>query len=68
MPQTEAQVRASKKYHQKFDEVKMRVPKGERQKFQAHAEAQGESLNAFLYRAVLETMERDSEAPAPTGL
>ena len=28
----------------------------------AHAEAQGESLNAFINRAITETMERDAPA------
>lgn len=27
---------------------------------QAHAEAQGESLNGFIKRAIMETMERDN--------
>lgn len=61
MPQSDAQLRAAKKYHQKLDEVKLRVPKGERQVLQDHAQSQGESLNTFLYRAVTETMERDRD-------
>lgn len=61
MPQSEAQVRATKKYHQKFDDIKMRVPKGERQLLQEHADSQGESLTKFLYRAAKETMERDKK-------
>ena len=59
MAQTEAQLRASKKYHDKFDDIKLRVPKGERQILQDHAASQGESLNNFLRRAAHETMERD---------
>lgn len=61
MPQSDAQSRATKKYHQKFDDVKLRVPKGERELLQAHAESQGESLNAFLRRAAKETIARDRE-------
>ena len=61
MAQTEAQARAVKKYHDKFDDIKMRVPKGERQVLQDHAESQGESLNAFLYRAAKETIEHDNQ-------
>ena len=60
MAQTEAQAKATKKYHQKFDEVKMRVLKGEREILQAHAASQGESLTVFLRRAAKETMERDN--------
>ena len=61
MAQTDAQARATKKYHDKFDDIKMRVPTGERQVLQSHAESQGESLNAFLCRAAHETMERDTK-------
>lgn len=64
MPQSEAQARAAKKYHQKFDDIKLRVPKGERQILQAHAESQKESLTAFLRRAINETMARDKENKA----
>lgn len=59
MSQTEAQLKASKKYHDKFDDIKVRVPKGERQVWQEHAAGQNESLNTFITRAVSETMERD---------
>lgn len=36
------------------------MPKGQKDVAKAHAEAQGESLNAFINRAINETMERDS--------
>lgn len=61
MSQTEAQLRASKKYHDKFDDIKVRVPKGKRQVWQDHAASQNESLNGFITRAVSEAMERDLE-------
>ena len=61
MAQTEAQLRASKKYHDKFDDIKVRVPKGVRQEWQDHAASQNESLNSFISRAVSETMKRDKE-------
>lgn len=60
MPLSEARNKANKKYYDKFDDIKLRVPKGERQMLQNHAAAQGESLNAFLYRAAKETIERDT--------
>ena len=59
MAQSEARLRASKKYHEKLDEVKFRVPAGGRAIIKAHAQQTGESTNAFIYRAVKETMERD---------
>lgn len=42
-----------------YDEIKVRVPKGEKDLIQAHAEAHGESTNGFINRAITETMERD---------
>ena len=42
-----------------YDEIKIRVPKGQKDLIQAHAEAQGESTNGFINRAISETMERD---------
>ena len=59
MAQTEAQLRASKKYHQKFDDLRIRVPAGEKQIIDTHAEEMGESTNSFVRRAIAETMERD---------
>lgn len=61
MALTEAKANANKKYHQKFDDIKLRVPKGQREILQNHAQSRGESLNSFLTRAANETMERDKE-------
>ena len=61
MKQTEAQLRASKKYHEKLENIQLRVPKGEKEKITEHARVQGESTNAFIDRAVNETIERDKQ-------
>ena len=62
MASSEAAKRAVKKYDQeRIDRIAMRVPKGKREVIQAHAQEQGESINAFLNRAVDETIERDHE-------
>lgn len=62
MANSEARNRALKKYDQeKVDNIHMRVPKGKKEIIQAHAAKQGESFNAFLNRAVDETMERDKK-------
>lgn len=45
---------------EKLDRVNLTMPKGQKDVAKAHAEAQGESLNAFINRAINETMERDS--------
>ena len=42
-----------------YDEIKIRVPKGQKDLIQAHAEVQGESTNGFINRAISETMELD---------
>ena len=43
-----------------YDRINLTVPKGRKEAVKAHAETQGESLNAFINRAILETMERDA--------
>lgn len=58
---SEARKRANQAYIDKQDELKIRVPKGRKAEIQAHAEAMGESLNAFVGRAINETMERDKQ-------
>lgn len=59
---SESQRKAVAKYNAaNYDRVELRLPKGKKETVQAHAEAQGESLNGFINRAISETMERDSE-------
>ena len=43
-----------------YDEIKVRVPKGEKDKIKSHAETNGESVNGFIKRAIDETMQRDN--------
>ena len=58
---SEARKRANDKYlKEKVEEFKVRVPKGKKDEIKAHAEAQGDSTNAFINRAIDETMERDT--------
>ena len=61
MKQTEAQKKATKKYHDSLDEVKIRVPKGDKQRIVDHATSQDESMTVFIRRAIAETMERDNQ-------
>ena len=62
MARTEAQLESGRKYHnEKLEEIKFRVPKGEKAHIQAHAAANGESTNAFIYRAVRETIAREKD-------
>ncbi len=54
------QIRAVKKYQEKFKEIRFRVLPEEQEAIIAHAVAFGDkSTSAFLIRAVKETMERD---------
>lgn len=46
------------------ERINLVVDKGQKEIIKAHAEAQGESLNGFINRAISETMERDA---ATTG-
>ena len=58
---TEAQAKAAKKYlTETVEDVRIRVPKGQKAVIKAHAESQGESMNAFVVRAIDEAMERDT--------
>lgn len=60
MPASKAQQKAVAKYMKNnYDEIKLRVPKGEKEKIKSHAESNGESINGFVKRSIDETMERD---------
>lgn len=59
MKTTEGQRRAIAKYQAKLDEIKVRVPKGDREKYKSFAERQGKSLNALIIELLDEKMSRD---------
>lgn len=62
MAPSEAQRRATAKWQkEKVEEIKFRVPVGKKTSIQTHAAKRGESVNAFLNRAVDEAMERDAK-------
>ena len=61
MATTEAQRKAIKKWQEKTDEIRFRVPKGDKERLTAHAAQLGESLTAFLNRAAAEAVERDNQ-------
>lgn len=61
MTVSKAQQKATNKYMAKtYDRINLVVKKGKREEIKAHAEQRGESVNAFINRAIDETMERDS--------
>lgn len=60
--QTDARRKASAKYlKESVEDIRIRVPKGDKAKVQSHAASVGESMNAFVVRAINETMERDNQ-------
>lgn len=61
MPVSKAQQKAVNKYMAaNYDRINLTVPKGEKEAIKAHAEAQGESLNGFINRAISTVMEQDN--------
>ena len=58
-----ARTRANNKYTSKaYDRINLIVKKGEKTVIQEHAARfDGGSMNAFINRAISETMERDNE-------
>ena len=60
MATSEAQLKANKKYQQKFDKVQIRVSHEEKEFIDRHAESMGESTNSFVRRAIAETIARDN--------
>lgn len=65
MAVSKAQQKAQNKWIAKaYDRVNLTLPKGQKEVVQAHASAQGESVNGFIGRAINETMERDREGGA----
>ena len=62
MPTSEALKRAKKKYDsESIDRIPLRVPKGKKELIRAHATRCEESANAFINRAIDETIQRDIE-------
>lgn len=53
----------------KYDNITVMVQKGKRDKIRAHAETRGESLNAFINRAIREQIRRDrAESVQPSEI
>ena len=60
MPVSKKQQASVHKYvREHYDRISVTVPLGKREKIKQHAEGQGESVNSFINRAIVETMERD---------
>lgn len=62
MALSEARLRATQKYHNKFERIQIRVTPEEKEAIEAYAEEINESVNAFVRRAIAETMDREKKA------
>ena len=47
-----------------YDDIRVRVPKGEKERIQAFAEANGETINGFINRLIMEAMGVDKTEEA----
>lgn len=56
---TPSQLKANAKYHEKLDDIKVRVPKGQRERYKAHAESKGKSLNALIIELLEQDMKQE---------
>ena len=65
MAVSKAQQKAVNKYmNENYDRINLTLPKGQKELVKAHAEGRGESVNAFIGRAITEQMKRDTGGEA----
>ena len=58
---SEARKNANKTWDSKnLDRISVALPKGSKDALKAHAESTGESMNAFISRAIMEVTEMDN--------
>ena len=63
MAVSKSQQKAVHKYVKaNYDRMELTVPKGQKDAIKAHAATQGESVNAFIGRAINNQMEQDNAA------
>lgn len=63
MPVSEAQKKSAAKWDAKnLDRLSLALPAGSRDAIKAHAAQRGESVNAFISRAIREQIQRDNAA------
>lgn len=56
----EQRKKSNEKYLATLDEIKVRVPKGEKEIIKIYAESKGESLNSFICRLIREEMHKNN--------
>ncbi len=60
MPISEARKRANENYLKTQDEIRIRIPKGQKAEIQAYAKAQGKSLNAYIVELIHADMGKNA--------
>lgn len=66
MAVSKAQQKAVHKYVKaNYDRQELTMPKGKKEIIRSHAEQRGESVNAFINRAIDETIQRDNDTEKP---
>ena len=61
-PVSKSQQKAVNKYmKEKYDRINLLLPKGKKDIVQDHVQITSESVNAFVARAINETIERDKQ-------
>ena len=69
MPVPKSNQRAVNKYvKNNYDRINVTMPKGKKDTIQAHAEAQGESVNGFINRAIDNQISQDRHNGPRTAL
>lgn len=68
MANSKARLKAVQKYNSNnYEEIKLRVKKGEKDKIKAFAESQNDSVNGFINKAIIEKIERDTTGGTKKG-
>jgi len=63
-PVSKNQQKSVNKYIQKnYDRINLTLPRGKKAEIQEHAQANGESVNAFIARAIDRTMGEEKKNP-----
>ena len=63
MPVSDSQRKATNKYLEKYDDIKLRVPKGKREEYKEYAESKGRSLNSLLIELIEKDMAETKKFP-----
>lgn len=56
-----AQRKATEKYLEKFDEIRIRLPKGQKAVIQGYCESRGKSMNEFVKSAIDQAMDNQED-------